>query len=83
MCNAEIQILLALPIYKTDFSYAQPTGTGGNHEHSLHTGRASPVAMIPVGNENGPGWRLSNHMDFLVRGVRCPPVRTIISENRG
>lgn len=54
-----------------------PAGTGLSYGHTFRTRRPSLVATLPVGYGDGLHRGLSNRMDFLVRGVRCPQVGTI------
>jgi alanine racemase len=54
-----------------------PAGTGLSYGHTFHTQRPSRVATLPVGYGDGLHRSLSNRMQVLVRGVRCPQVGTI------
>jgi alanine racemase len=54
-----------------------PAGTGLGYGHAFHTERASLIATLPVGYGDGLTRRLSNGMDVLVAGVRCPQVGRI------
>ena len=54
-----------------------PAGTGLSYGHTFHTHRPSLVATVPVGYGDGLHRSLSNRMEMLVRGVRCPQVGTI------
>jgi len=54
-----------------------PAGTGLSYGHTFRTDRPSLVATVPVGYGDGLHRNLSNRMDFLVRGIRCPQVGTI------
>jgi alanine racemase len=54
-----------------------PSGTGLSYGHTFHTQRPSLVATLPVGYGDGLHRGLSNRMQVLVRGVRCPQVGTI------
>jgi alanine racemase len=53
------------------------SGVGLSYGHSFHTERPSLIGTIPVGYGDGLGRRLSNRIDVLVRGARCPQVGTI------
>jgi alanine racemase len=54
-----------------------PAGTGLSYGHSYHTRHPSLIATVPVGYGDGLDRGLSNHMDMLVGGVRCPQVGRI------
>jgi alanine racemase len=54
-----------------------PAGTGLSYGHSFTTGRPSLIASVPAGYGDGLMRLLSNRMEFLVGGVRCPQVGTI------
>jgi len=51
-----------------------PAGVGLSYGHAFHTRRSSLIATVPVGYADGLSRRLSNHLDLLIRGVRCPQV---------
>ena len=52
-------------------------GTGLSYGHTYHTGRPSLIASIPLGYGDGMSRLLSNNLDVLVRGRRCPQVGRI------
>ncbi|MGB5456253.1 MAG: alanine racemase C-terminal domain-containing protein [Gammaproteobacteria bacterium] len=54
-----------------------PTGTGLSYGHIFAAQRPSLVATIPVGYGDGLSRNLSNKVDFLVAGLRCPQVGRI------
>jgi alanine racemase len=54
-----------------------PAGVGLSYGHAFHTQRPSLIATVPVGYADGLNRSLSNRLDFLVRGVRCPQVGRI------
>ncbi len=54
-----------------------PAGTGLSYGHAFHAERDSLIATVPVGYGDGLMRRLSNDMDVLVRGRRCPQVGRI------
>jgi alanine racemase len=54
-----------------------PAGTGLSYGHTFRARRPSRVATLPVGYGDGLSRRLSNRMEVLVGGVRCPQVGTI------
>ena len=51
-----------------------PKGTGLSYGHMYHTKRPSLIATIPVGYGDGLDRRLTNNLDVLVHGTRCPQV---------
>ena len=54
-----------------------PPGTGLSYGHAFHTERPSLIATIPVGYGDGLSRNLSNNLDMLVHGLRCPQVGRI------
>jgi alanine racemase len=52
-------------------------GTGLSYGHTFHTSRPSLIATLPVGYGDGLSRRLSNDLEVLVHGERCPLVGTI------
>jgi len=52
-------------------------GTGLSYGHAFVAPRASLIATLPVGYGDGLRRNLSNRMDVLVGGVRCPQVGRI------
>ena len=52
-------------------------GTGLSYGHTFTTARSSLIATIPVGYGDGLRRGLSNRMEVLVGGARCPQVGTI------
>jgi alanine racemase len=54
-----------------------PAGTGLSYGHSFRTVRPSLVGTLPVGYGDGLRRNLSNRMQVLVHGVRCPQIGTI------
>ncbi len=52
-------------------------GTGLSYGHAYHTRRPSLIATLPIGYGDGLSRRLSNKLEVLVRGVRCPQVGRI------
>jgi len=51
--------------------------TGLSYGHTYTTQRSSLIATIPVGYGDGLSRNLSNNIDFLVAGRRCPQVGRI------
>lgn len=54
-----------------------PAGTGLSYGHTFHTEKRSRIATIPVGYGDGLMRILSNKLEVLVGGVRCPQVGRI------
>jgi alanine racemase len=54
-----------------------PPGTGLSYGHAFVAPRTSLVATVPVGYGDGLRRNLSNQMEVLVGGVRCPQVGRI------
>ena len=54
-----------------------PTGIGLSYGHIFKTTHPSLIATIPVGYGDGLNRNLSNKIDFLVHGTRCPQVGRI------
>ena len=54
-----------------------PSGTGLSYGHIYHTDKPSLVGSIPLGYGDGMPRLLSNNLDVLVRGRRCPQVGRI------
>jgi alanine racemase len=52
-------------------------GTGLSYGHVYRTDQPSLIATIPAGYGDGLSRRLSNNLDVLVSGVRCPQVGRI------
>ena len=54
-----------------------PAGKGLSYGHTFRTERPSLIATLPVGYGDGLHRSLSNRMQMLVQGVRCPQVGAI------
>jgi alanine racemase len=54
-----------------------PAATGLSYGHAFHTQQPSLIATIPAGYGDGLSRNLSNNLDVLVRGTRCPQVGRI------
>lgn len=52
-------------------------GVGLSYGHSFHTTQPSLIATIPLGYGDGLNRNLSNRLEALVGGVRCPQVGRI------
>ncbi len=54
-----------------------PSGTGLSYGHTFCTQRPSLIATVPIGYGDGLSRNLSNDLDILVGGRRCPQVGRI------
>ena len=54
-----------------------PSGVGLSYGHSFHTTQPSLIATIPLGYGDGFNRNLSNRVEVLVGGERCPQVGRI------
>ena len=65
--------------WKTRITFIKevPAGTGLSYGHIFHTKRPSLIATLPVGYGDGLSRNLSNRLEVLVRGLRCPQVGRI------
>ena len=79
IANPRVEALQPVLEWKTRISFLKevPPGTGLSYGHSFHTRRPSLIATLPVGYGDGLNRRLSNNLDVLVGGKRCPQVGRI------
>jgi alanine racemase len=79
IANPRVAELEPVLEWRTRISFLKdvPPETGLSYGHTFRTRRPSLVATVPVGYGDGLHRGLSNRMDVLVRGVRCPQVGTI------
>jgi alanine racemase len=77
--NPRVHELQPILEWKTRIVFLKevPAGTGLSYGHAFHTKRPSLIATIPVGYGDGLNRNLSNKIDLLVHGVRCPQVGRI------
>ncbi len=54
-----------------------PQGVGLSYGHAYHTRVPSLIATLPIGYGDGLSRRLSNNLDVLIHGTRCPQVGRI------
>jgi len=75
-CAHELKPVLA---WKTQITFLKevPAHTGISYGHDFHTQQPSLIATVPVGYGDGLSRNLSNNMDMLVQGERCPLVGRI------
>jgi len=79
IANPRVQELKPVLEWKTRITFLKevPAGVGLSYGHVFHTQRPSLIATVPVGYADGLNRSLSNQLDLLVRGVRCPQVGRI------
>jgi alanine racemase len=79
IANPQVEQLQPVLEWKTRITFLKevPEGTGLSYGHIFHTKRESLIATVPVGYGDGLNRNLSNDLDMLVRGVRCPQVGRI------
>jgi alanine racemase len=77
--NPRVRDLEPVLEWKTRITFLKEvsTGTGLSYGHAFRTQRPSLIATVPVGYADGLRRGLSNDLDMLVRGVRCPQVGRI------
>ena len=77
--NPRVHALAPVLEWKTRLTFLKevPAGTGLSYGHAFHTERPSLIAPLPVGYGDGLSRCLSNKLDVLVRGLRCPQVGRI------
>jgi alanine racemase len=79
IANPRVRDLRPVLEWKTKITFLKqvPPGTGLSYGHAFVTERESLIATIPVGYGDGLHRSLSDRMDVLVHGVRCPQVGRI------
>ncbi len=79
MVSPRVNELKPVLSWKTRVTYLKevPKGTGLSYGHIYHTERPSFIASIPLGYGDGMSRLLSNRLDVLIRGRRCPQVGRI------
>lgn len=77
--NPRVHTLKPVLEWKTRITFLKevPAGTGLSYGHAFHTTKPSLIATVPVGYGDGLSRTLSNHLQVLVRGRRCPQVGRI------
>jgi alanine racemase len=65
--------------WKTRITFLKevPAGVGLSYGHVYHTKRRSVIATIPIGYGDGLQRSLSNKLEVLVLGARCPQIGRI------
>jgi alanine racemase len=79
MSNPRVDALKPVLEWKSRVTYLKevPAGTGLSYGHSYHTDRPSLIGTIPVGYGDGLSRLLSNRLEVLAHGRRCPQVGRI------
>ena len=77
--NPRVHELKPVLEWKTKITFLKevPAQTGLSYGHAFHTHQPSLIATVPVGYGDGLSRNLTNKMDMLVQGVRCPQVGRI------
>ncbi|GKT08950.1 alanine racemase [Desulforhabdus sp. TSK] len=79
MSNPQVDALQPVLEWKTRITFLKevPAGTGLSYGHAFRTDRPSLIATIPLGYGDGMSRLLSNKLELLIGGVRCPQVGRI------
>jgi alanine racemase len=77
--NPQVHALEPVLEWKTRITFLKeaPAGTGLSYGHAFHTERPSLIATLPVGYGDGLSRNLSNKLEVLAGGLRCPQVGRI------
>jgi alanine racemase len=77
--NSRVHALKPVLEWKTRITYLKevPAGTGLGYGHTFRTAQPALIATIPLGYGDGLSRQLSNKLELLVGGVRCPQVGQI------
>ena len=77
--NPRVQLLQPVLEWKTRISFLKevPAGAGLSYGHAFHTERPSLIATLPIGYGDGLSRNLSNKVEVLAGGLRCPQVGRI------
>ncbi|MEN8180579.1 MAG: alanine racemase [Pseudomonadota bacterium] len=77
--NPRVKELRPVLEWKTRITFLKEVaaGVGLSYGHIFHTKHPSLIATVPVGYGDGLSRNLSNNIDLLVRGKRCPQVGRI------
>jgi alanine racemase len=79
IANPRVHDLAPVLEWRTRITYLKevPAGTGLGYGHAYRTPAPALIATVPVGYGDGLSRSLSNNLDLLVHGVRCPQVGRI------
>ncbi len=82
IANPRVEELKPVLQWKSRITFLKevPTGTGLSYGHAFYTQRPSLIATVPIGYGDGLSRNLSNDLDILVGGRRCPQVGRITME---
>lgn len=77
--NPRVHELRPVLEWKTQITFLKevPAHTGLSYGHAFHTKYPSLIATVPVGYGDGLRRNLTNTMEMLVRGERCPQIGRI------
>jgi alanine racemase len=77
--SPQVQAFEPVLEWKTRITFLKeaPAGTGLSYGHAFHTERPSLIATLPVGYGDGLSRNLSNKLEVLAGGLRCPQVGRI------
>ena len=77
--NPQVRALEPVLEWKTRITFLKEAqaGTGLSYGHAFHTERPSLIATLPVGYGDGLNRNLSNKLEVLAGGLRCPQVGRI------
>lgn len=79
IANPRVNDLVPVLEWKTRIIYLKevPAGTGLSYGHAYRTPAPALIATLPVGYGDGLSRGLSNKLELLAHGVRCPQVGRI------
>lgn len=79
IANPRVRELEPVLEWKTRVAFLNelPAGAGVSYGHAYRTEGPSLLAALPVGYGDGLSRRLSNNLDVLIGGIRCPQVGRI------
>jgi alanine racemase len=79
IANRRVSELKPVLEWKSQITFLKQVaaGTGLSYGHAYHTQKPSMIATVPIGYGDGLARNLSNELEVLVRGVRCPQVGRI------
>ncbi len=79
MANPKVQDLRPVLELKSRITFLKevPANTGLSYGHAFRTTRASLIATVPVGYGDGVSRALSNDIDVLIAGTRCPQLGNV------
>jgi alanine racemase len=77
--NSRVHELKPVLMWKTQITFLKevPSGICLSYDHTFYTQQPSLIATVPAGYGDGLSRNLTNNMQMLVQGVRCPQVGRI------